>query len=133
MNILDAPTRSYCVVKRQKTNTPLQSLAMLNDPQFVEASRVLAQKTTLKFDQPTDQLEYIYRSLTSRTPENEELELLGEFYSKQFENFTKADDAASGWLDVGEMHVTATDRIKLAALTVTASMVLNSDAAIMKR
>jgi hypothetical protein len=133
MNIMDAPTRSYCVVKRQKTNTPLQSLAMLNDPQFVEASRVLAQQSCLKFDQLTDQLKYIYRSLTSKKPENEELELLSEFYSKQYENFTEADDAISGWLDVGEAVVAASDRTKLAALTVTASMVLNSDAAIMKR
>ena len=133
MNIFDAPTRSYCVVKRQKTNTPLQSLAMLNDPQFVEASRVLAQESIQKAQRLEDQLNYIYRSLTSRKPKQNELEVLQEFYSKQYDSFMKSNDASAGWLEIGEKDVNYSDRTQLAALTVTASMVLNSDAAIMKR
>ena len=133
MNTFDAPTRSYCVVKRQKTSTPLQSLALLNDPQFVEASRVIAQESIDKANDLEGQINYIYRSFTSKKPGQDELNLLKEFYSKQLDNFSINKEAALGWLTIGEADLLATNQTKLAALTVTASMILNSDAAMMKR
>lgn len=133
MNTFDAPTRSYCVVKRQKTSTPLQSLALLNDPQFVEASRIIAQESSAKADELDEQINYIYRSFTSKTPGEDELNLLKEYYSKQLENFSSNKDAVLGWLAIGEAEITTSNQTELAALTVTASMILNSDAAIMKR
>lgn len=133
MNTFDAPTRSYCVVKRQKTSTPLQSLALLNDPQFVEASRVIAQESLQKTAEIDDQINYIYRSFTSKKPKADELKLLKDFYLKQLEDFSRNVEAATGWLAIGESAVLANNKTELAALTVTASMILNSDAAMMKR
>lgn len=133
MNTFDAPTRSYCVVKRQKTSTPLQSLALLNDPQFVEASRVIAQESVQKTEKVDDQINYIYRALTSKEPGQDELDLLKEFYSKQVDNFSDNIEGAKGWLAIGEAEILASNQTQLAALTVTASMILNSDAAMMKR
>ena len=133
MNTFDAPTRSYCVVKRQKTSTPLQSLALLNDPQFIEASRIIAQESVQKAERLEDQIKYIYRSFTSKKPRQEELLLLQDFYSKQYQNFLKTKEAALGWLEIGDAEVIASNQTEIAALTVTASMILNSDAAVMKR
>jgi hypothetical protein len=133
MNTFDAPSRSYCVVQRQKTSTPLQSLALLNDPQFVEASRVIAQASTEKSAHLEDQINFIYRSFTSKKPRQNELKLLKEFYLDQFNNFSGNMEAAQGWLAIGEAKIMATNQAKLASLTVTASMILNSDAAMMKR
>ncbi|MGD1889024.1 MAG: DUF1553 domain-containing protein [Cyclobacteriaceae bacterium] len=135
MNTLDAPTRSYCVVTRQKTNTPLQSLVMLNDPQFVEASRALAAKILTSYPEDhSTRLTNIYRTLTSRTPGEAELQLINEFFSKQQEDFNQHPEKITGWLNTGEFQTEANlNPPQFAAYAVVASMVMNSDAAIMKR
>src|SRR5205085_7039070 len=77
MLLFDAPTREYCVVRRPRTNTPLQALTLLNDPQFVEASRAFASRIirTCGSDD-RKRLEYAFRVATSRKPSPEELQVL---------------------------------------------------------
>lgn len=134
MNTFDAPTRSYCVVTRQKTSTPLQSLVLLNDPQFVEASRALAAKVQFEKDQHSDRLIEIFRSLTSKKPSAQELKVLENFYEKQFSDFKAQPQKMSGWLQTGEFVADKTlNKEALAAYSVLASMVMNSDAAVTKR
>ena len=67
MVIFDAPTREKCVVQRQRTNTPLQALVTLNDPQFVEASRALARRIIREGGSTVEtQLEFAWRLVTAR-------------------------------------------------------------------
>ena len=67
MDIFNAPTREACTVRRERTNTPLQALVTLNDPQFVEAARQLAE-TTLKQggDKTASRIDFTARRLLAR-------------------------------------------------------------------
>ena len=65
MTTFDAPSREACQVRRERTNTPLQALLLMNEPQFIEAARALAERT-LREAGPTadDRLTYMFRLVT---------------------------------------------------------------------
>ena len=91
MLAFDVPGRDVCTVGRQRTNTPLQPLVMLNDPQFVEASRGLAIR--MLRDGGADlaaQTRWLFRETLGRDPSRQESRLLGELHSEQFEIFQQA-------------------------------------------
>jgi hypothetical protein len=69
MEILNAPTRETCVVRRERTNTPLQALVTLNDPDFFAAARALAKEATQRSAAPLD---YVARRLLARRLTQEE-------------------------------------------------------------
>lgn len=94
MDILNAPNRETCTVRRERTNTPLQALVTLNDPQFVEAARVLAQATLTAGGSTTEaRLEFLAQRLLTRKFTEKELpvvqaslnDLLAEFKAKPAE------------------------------------------------
>jgi hypothetical protein len=133
MATFDAPSRSYCVVRRQKTNTPLQSLVTLNDPTFVEAARVLGEQMT-KAGDLKDGIVTTYRSLTGRTPDQKEISLLVELQHVEYQKFHDHPGKAKGWLTAGQYAVDRSLDIALvAANTVVASTIMNSDATLTKR
>ncbi len=134
MNTFDAPTRSYCVVTRQKTSTPLQSLVLLNDPQFIEAYRALAIKVCQDTEDKESRITKIHQWLTSLKPNKEALKVLADYYDNQLDDFKEDPDKMKGWLNTGD-YVLATDVSdeEIATFTVLASMVMNSDAAVTKR
>ena len=69
MTTFDAPSREACQVRRERTNTPLQALLLMNEPQFIEAARGLAERTLREAGRPTDdRLTYMFRLVTSRRP-----------------------------------------------------------------
>ncbi len=75
MDVFNAPSREVCTVRRERTNTPLQALVTLNDPQFVEAARFLAQRCSRKAAEPTAaRLDFIARRLLARPLCDEELQ-----------------------------------------------------------
>jgi hypothetical protein len=77
MITFDAPTRDLCEVKRQKTSTPLQALAMLNDPQFINAAKHLAENVVTKTAiHDSKKIELIFRKITTRYPSEDELNKL---------------------------------------------------------
>lgn len=129
----DAPSRSYCVVRRQQTNTPLQSLVTLNDPTFIEACSVLGEQMT-RDGNGKQSIINAYRKLTGRTPTAKEVDLLTDLQKKQYEKFVKFPTKARGWLSAGQHKADKTlDTSWTAANTVVASTILNSDATLTKR
>ncbi|MBX2840693.1 MAG: DUF1553 domain-containing protein [Flammeovirgaceae bacterium] len=137
MNTFDAPSRSYCVVNREKTSTPLQALVLLNDPQFVEASKALAIKQLNMEGEISAKITDGFRLLTARKPQRKELDALLNLYEKQIEKFNKNSGKMAGWLTAGEMKVTSSlgkqEKIELAALSIVNSAIINSDAFITRR
>lgn len=133
MNTFDAPSRSYCVVQRQKTSTPLQALVLLNDPQFVEAAKVVAERTFTQQKSLPDQLTQVFRLLTNRKPIPKELTILTKLYGQEYQKFRKSPAKMQGWLHAGEhTSTTITDLPALAASSVVASTVMNSEAFVTK-
>lgn len=129
MLILDAPTRESCVMKRPRTNTPLQALALLNDPQFVEPSRAFAQRMIREGGKTTrSRIEYGFLLATSRKPTRDEVKVLEDVLAKQTADFRKSTAAAKDFLNVGEFAEDPTlNQADLAAWTTIASMLLNLD------
>ena len=135
MITFDASRRNYCVVRRQTTSTPLQALVLMNDPQFVEASRILAQRMIKEGGQTLqDRLTFAFRLLTSRHPSEAELAILEATYHEQLAEFSTSQASASELLTIGDApNPESIDPNELAAYTITASTIMNSDAAIIKR
>lgn len=129
MLTLDAPTRESCVVRRESTATPLQSLLLLNDVQYVEAARALAE-FELKDSERADntRLADIFRKLLGRFPSDRELAILKQALDEQQAVFADAPDAAKAYSATGERPVDETiDPVRAASLTAVAQLVMNFD------
>lgn len=129
MTVLDAPDRAFCVVNRQKTSTPLQSLLLLNEPQMVEAARLLAERMLKEGGKARDQqLDYGFRLLTSRHLLAEEQQLLQQLFDEEYERFRQEPGAAEALLQVGDHPRDRTLPLpELAASTVVANIMMNYD------
>ena len=128
MMIFDAPSREKCVVKRARTNTPLQALVTLNDPQFVEAARSLAQRLIHSESSDPARIELAYRLSTARPANPRETSILLDILDAQRERFDKDREKALQFLSVGELERDETiDVAEHAAWTVVAQMILNLD------
>ena len=130
----DAPNREVCTFLRQRTQTPLQSLVLMNDPAFVEAARGLAQRVLREEpSDPAKRLERAFRLTLGRRPQADELELLRRTYAQQLAGFRADGAAASAFLKVGESPVSkGLDEAELAALTAVGNVLLNLNEAITK-
>jgi hypothetical protein len=135
MVVFDAAERNNCTVRRQSTSTPLQPLVLLNDPQFVEATRKLGECALHEADpSPDARITFIFRRLTSRKPTTEELSVLRRLYDEQLASFQADEAAATALLKVGEATSDSTlNKAELAATATLASAVLNFDEAAFKR
>jgi len=129
MLIFDAPDRSTCTVDRQESSTPLQALVLLNDPQYVEAARKLAERTLLEAPGSKDTvLVSLFRRITGRYPMDQERELLEEFYNKEQRTFSSQPEDARTFLTNGSSQPDDTiASIELAALSVVANALMNTD------
>jgi len=128
MTIFDAPNRDVCTISREVTNTPMQALVLLNDPQFVEASRALAQRVRTKYpDDLEQQIAASFLLLTGRAADQQELNTLIASYRDQLEHFIGDPDASRALLEVGESTPSESDQANLAAMTIVANTIMNSD------
>lgn len=134
MSSFDAPSRESCVVRRARTNTPLQALILMNDPQFVEASRRLGQRLMLHGGETVEQrLDLLFRLATARHPRPEELATLSAAYARQLATFQADPEAAKKLLEVGESPRNPDlNASELAAWTMISNLVLNLSEAITK-
>ncbi len=130
---LDAPGFEICQVRRARTNTPLQVLALLNDVTYVEASRALAERVAN--EHPGDvqaQLRSGFRRCTGRLPAETELATLRGGYDRRLENFRAAPQSAAELLAVGESRAPDPSP-ELAALATTMAVILNLDETLTKQ
>jgi hypothetical protein len=134
MLTFDATTREFCVVKRQTTATPLQALVLLNDPQFVEAARGLAQRALREGGVDLDdRITFVFRSLTGRRPDPRELTTLEALYREQYDEFHVGRSDAVKLLEVGDApRDPALDPAGCAAMTVLVQALLNHEETVTK-
>jgi hypothetical protein len=133
MSVFDAPTREVCTVRRARTNTPLQALALLNDPQFVEAARALARRALTEADGADAQVARAMRLVTGRRPAPEEVAVLRTLYEAQRAVY-QADPGAARALLSGDMPAREQplDPAAHAAMTQVAGAILALDEAVTK-
>jgi hypothetical protein len=129
MDIFNAPSRETCAVRRERTNTPLQALVTLNDPQFVEAARHLAQRALKEAgDKPESRLDFIARRLLSRPFRTEEIPIIQASLDGLLAHYQKNADDAKKVVAVGESKPDPKlDAATLAAWTMLVNELMNLD------
>jgi len=133
LNAFDAPEREFCTVRRSRTNTPLQSLVLMNDPTFVEAARGLAQRVLAKPSTATDRAKRAFRMATGRAPTHHEQSLLVDLYQARRQHYASRPQDVDSLLAIGESPVPdSLDRTDLAAWLTVTSVILNLDQTITK-
>ena len=134
MSTFDAPSRESCVVRRERTNTPLQALLLMNDPQYVEAARTLAQRIMQGKDSSTRRrIAWAFELLTSREPEPMELDELTATFAAHLKDFQEHPQRAEQLIKIGETPPDSSfDGVQLAAWTMIANLLLNLDEVITK-
>jgi hypothetical protein len=134
MSTFDAPSRENCTVRRPRTNTPLQALALMNDKQYIDAARKLAERMLLDGGTtPESRLIYGFRWATARPPNTHELEVLRRTLDKQIAIFRADPPAAEKLVAYGDSPRNANlDPIEHAAWTMLANLLINLDETITK-
>ncbi len=127
LKAFDAPTREECTVVRTRSNTPLQSLVLLNDPTYVEAARVLAARIVKEGGaKPAERIDWAFRQAVSRSPTAEETKILAAIYQKHHEEYAADPSAAKKLLTDGDAPPPSDiDAVELAAWTSVARVILN--------
>jgi hypothetical protein len=134
MATFDAPSREACQVRRERTNTPLQALLLMNEPQYIQAARGLAERT-LREAPAADggRLKYMFRLVTGRLPQPQEFAELSATLKDLTAHYTTDRGAATQLLKTADAPPDAHHQpAQLAAWTMVANVILNLDEAISK-
>ena len=134
MVVFDAPSRENCSVRRDRTNTPLQALTLMNDPQYVEAARNLAQRALTESNGSSNQsITAMYRLALGMNPPKKHREILERSYSNFNESFKETPSNARDLISLGDSKPSlSTDPVTLASLTMVANQIMNLDSFINK-
>jgi hypothetical protein len=126
--IFDASSKDQCEVNRQRTSTPLQTLVLMNDPQVVEASRVLAERLMEENSSPENRINKAFRKILCREPSSKEKNIINDYYRQELKNFTAQPEKARKWIAHGEyQHKEKIDKIGTAALMQVVHALFNMD------
>ena len=127
MTILNAPSREACIARRERTNTPLQALLLLNESEYMKAARHLAQKVlSMKSLSETQKLSQVYEIVTSKVPDAEEAKLLVSVIKELEKDYTEDPKLASQMCE-GVSLKGQPEINKLAAWTMLVSTLFNFD------
>ena len=133
MATFDAPEREFCLIRRSRTNTPLQAFVMLHDPQFIEAARQLAGRMITSGKSPQNRITHGFRIITARKPSPRETQILSQLYTKRLSYYQANPKAADALLAIGEAtRQQSSSPAELAAWTTVARAMLNLSEAITK-
>jgi hypothetical protein len=129
LEVFNAPTRETCTVRRDRTNTPLQALVTLNDPQYVEAARNFAQNTLKDGgDKDADKFDFIAERLLARRFRAEEMTVVQTSLEKLMAHYQSKPDDAKKLIAVGESKADASiDPAQLAGWTMLVNELMNLD------
>ncbi|MEO6435044.1 MAG: DUF1553 domain-containing protein, partial [Tepidisphaeraceae bacterium] len=129
MSVFDAPTREVCTVRRSRTNTPLQALALLNDTVYVEAARKLAERAINEGGpKPSDRIARAFQLAVARKPSDAEMKVLVDGFNAHLATYFSDPEAAAKLLAVGESARNPNlDPRELAAYTAVSGVILNMD------
>jgi hypothetical protein len=131
MEILNAPSREVTCVRRDRTNTPLQALVLLNDPQFVEAARVLGAKAITAVNDTDGRIDFITSRLLSRVLDAGEKGFVKESHDAALAHYrAHPADAALLVATGASPAATGLDAAELAAWTLISSQIFNLDEAV---
>ena len=127
MSVFDFSERHATLSRRLTSNTPLQALVLLDDPQYMEAYRVLATRVLKEKATPEDQVGLLFRLATRRLPTEKEKALFGLYYESEIARFTEEKKKAAEVVHIGVTPVDdSVDQVKLAALTNVGAAVMNT-------
>jgi mono/diheme cytochrome c family protein len=129
MSTFDAPSREACMARRERTNTPLQALLMMNETQYVECARALAERTLREAGAaPEARITHMFRLATCRKPDAGEIKELLATLEDYTTTYTKNPEAAKKLIAIGETKPDAKlAPAELAAWTMVANVILNLD------
>ena len=135
MQAFDATAREFCNVRDTRTNTPLQSLNLMNDVTYIEAARMIAERMLKEGGATVEQrIAWAFRLVTSRQPSASEVQVLARQFTQQLQAFKRDTEAVKKLLTVGEKrNDDKLDKAELAAYATTASLLLNLDEVITKQ
>jgi hypothetical protein len=134
MVVFDVPSRENCSVRRERTNTPLQALTLMNDPQYVEAARQLAERTMVGHNgSASEKIEQMYTYAFGSKPIDKHHEVLERSYQKFHKAFNDNPNDAKQLIQVGDsIPIPGLDPVELASLTMVANQIMNLDSFITK-
>jgi hypothetical protein len=135
MMTLDASKRDVCRVRRERTSTPLETFVLMNGPQFVEASRVMSESVLTRHgDDDSAAMSDLFRTLTARPPDEDELTILTELHTQQLDYFVSNSGKAAEYLKTGQRAADEKlDANRLAALSTVANALFSFDEVVNRR
>jgi Protein of unknown function (DUF1549)/Protein of unknown function (DUF1553)/Planctomycete cytochrome C len=127
-NMFDTSNRQTCRVRASATSTPLHALTTLNDVTWVEAARVLAERTIKQHKSLNDRITNMFGRVVVRQPQKSELETLKQIFEKQVEFFQSEPEDATKFVSIGEApRDTSLDPVEHAGFTAVCLAILNLD------
>ncbi len=132
-SLFDMPSREFCVIRRSRTNTPLQALNLANDPTYLEAARVIGQQMVRSGNAPEAQVAYAMQHILARPPRSAETAVLVAALARYEAHYAQDPTAAASLLKQGARPVDAELKpAAVAAAMLVASTLFNLDEAVTK-
>jgi len=126
MKAFDAPSREECTAERTRSNTPLQSLALLNDPSYVEAARAFAERIARSQGDAEAKIRWAFCEAVCRRPSASEVKILAELFAESLNRFADDEEAARQLTAIGQTPANSNLSLgELAAWTMVGRAILN--------